>query len=338
MAQSRYSKPSLRPVRHSPEEPALDALRGDTIPLGPGAEFDAIGGLVARWGSAARGIGDDCAVLPMPPREAVCASTDTSVEGVHFRREWLSPREIGYRATAAALSDLAAMAATPLGLLTAISLPDAWRGELVDLADGIADAARLVGAPIVGGDTSRGAQLSITVTALGSAFEPIGRAGARVADHLYVTGRFGGPMMALRALLRGERPDPEHRERFARPVPRIGEARWLAEQGASALIDVSDGLAGDLRHVAAASGAHLQLFVDKLPVFPGVDQLEAFGGGEEYELVACVPHKVDVHAFEREFGIPLTEIGRVLEGAAFVRARFKGDRVDLPAGHDHFGG
>jgi thiamine-monophosphate kinase len=335
---SRYAKPSLKPIRRSLEEPARDALRGDTIPLGPGGEFQTIGSLVARWGAAARGIGDDCALLPVPAREALCVSTDTSVEGVHFRRDWLSPRQIGYRATAAALSDLAAVAAAPLGVLTAITLPDAWRDALGDLADGIAEAAAAAGAPIVGGDTTRGPQLSITVTALGSAFAPVGRSGARVADRVYVTGRFGGPLMALRALARGERPDPAHMERFARPEPRIREARWLAERGADALIDISDGLAGDLGHLAAASGAHLQVFVDKLPVLAGVDQLEAFGSGEEYELVACLPDKVDVQEFEQEFGVPLTEIGRVLEGAALVRARFKGDKVELPSGHDHFAG
>jgi thiamine-monophosphate kinase len=151
-----------------------------------------------------------------------------------------------------------------------------------------------------------------------------------------VTGVFGGPMAAVEALRRGAAPDPAHMDRFARPVPRLREARWLAEQGVRAMVDISDGIASDMRHIAAASGVLIQLYADKLPVLPGVDQIAALGGGEEYELIVCAPYKVDLPAFEREFGIPLTELGRVLEGPAGVRARYKGDRVDLPLGYDHF--
>ncbi|MFL5606761.1 MAG: AIR synthase related protein, partial [Gemmatimonadaceae bacterium] len=101
------------------------------IPLGPGAEFDAIRDMLAQWGDRARGIGDDAATLDVPRGEMLVASTDASVEGVHFMRDWLSPGEIGGRAAAAALSDLAAMAARPLGLLLAFGVPDDWRGQLV---------------------------------------------------------------------------------------------------------------------------------------------------------------------------------------------------------------
>lgn len=332
---TRDTKPGLEPLRRTPQGPALDVARGGAVPLGPGREFETIAGLVTRWGERARGIGDDCALLHVPAGETLCASTDTSVEGVHFRREWLTPREIGYRATAAALSDLAAVAAAPIGVLTAVSLPSSWRDALGDIADGMADAASGVGAPIVGGDTTRGAALSITVTVLGSAARPVGRGGARPGDRVYVTGRFGGPMAALRALERGERADAACRERFAHPVPRVREARWLAERGARALIDVSDGLTGDLGHVAAASGVRLEVHVERLPVLGGVDPLAAFAGGEEYELVACAPGPLDARAFEAEFGIPLTEIGSVVEGPAGVRARRAGEPVALPAAHDH---
>src|SRR5712664_3042862 len=107
------------------------------IPLGHGAEFDAIREMLAQWGDHARGIGDDAAVLDVPAGEQLVTSTDASVEGVHFRRDWLLPAEIGERATAAALSDLAAMAATPLGLLLALGVPDDWREELARLAGGV---------------------------------------------------------------------------------------------------------------------------------------------------------------------------------------------------------
>ncbi|MFL5577881.1 MAG: AIR synthase related protein, partial [Gemmatimonadaceae bacterium] len=155
--------------------------RAVSVPLGPGREFDAVRDMLRRWGAAASGVGDDCAVLDVPAGERLCVSTDASVEGVHFRAGWLTPREIGWRAAAAALSDLAAAGAAPLGLLLAVSVPARWRPDLGELADGVGAAARAAGAPIVGGDTTGAAAdaLSLTVTVLGSAVRPLGRGGAR---------------------------------------------------------------------------------------------------------------------------------------------------------------
>jgi thiamine-monophosphate kinase len=305
--------------------------------LGPGREFDAIRGLIARWGPAARGLGDDCAVLDVPAGERLCVSTDACVEGVHFHREWLTPREIGARATAAALSDLAAMAARPLGLVVAAVVPPAWRADFGELADGVAEAATAAGAPILGGDTSAGSELTLTVTVLGSAPAPLARAGAQRGDRLYVTGTFGGPLAALRALVHGVPPAAADRARFASPAPRVREARWLAGAGARAAVDVSDGLAADLGHLAAASGVRVRLELDRVPCVPGIAPLDAARSGEEYELVVAAPTPLDGHAFAAAFGIPLTEVGRVLgEGAPGVEAWLGGARVDLPRGHDHF--
>src|SRR5262245_42670453 len=116
-----------------------------TTPLGGDgeAEFDAIKAMLARWGARAVGIGDDAAVLDAPRGDSLVVSVDTSVEGRHFKREWLSPREIGYRAVAAALSDLAAMAALPVGVLVALGVPRGWRDSLLELADGIGDAVEV---------------------------------------------------------------------------------------------------------------------------------------------------------------------------------------------------
>ena len=308
--------------------------------LGPGAEFDAVRGLVRLWGDLAAGIGDDAAVLDVPPGERLVVSTDASVEHVHFRREWLSPAEIGARATMSALSDLAAMGAAPLGIVVALVVPPAWRPQLDAVAGGIGDAVALAGTRIVGGDMSAGAELAITVTVFGSAARPVTRAGANVGDELFVTGLLGAPLLALRALQRGEAPHYTHRSAFASPVARLREGRWLAAHGASAMIDVSDGLAADLRHVAAASGVRLRVELGALPCAPDASPRDALASGEEYELAVCAPPgAVDVGAFGRAFGTPLTRIGTVeaaVPGGEVVVVDDAGARVDLPTGHDHF--
>lgn len=321
--------------------------------LGPGAEFDLVRRLLARWGPLARGVGDDAAVLDVPVGERLVVSTDSSVEGAHFRREWLTPEEIGWRAAASALSDLAAMAARPIGMVLALSVPDAWRGELDAIADGVGAAARAANAPIVGGDLVRGSELALTITVLGSAASPLGRDGARAGDLVCVTGALGGPRCALAAWLRGEAPDAGHRARFARPVPRLAEARWLAVHGARAMVDVSDGLAADLAHVAAASQVRIALDPARVPRVAGATVADALGGGEEYELALTLPgDAVDggvLDAFVARFALSLRVVGRVVgmeEGARAGQAAapgvvldertIDGARVDLPSGHDHF--
>lgn len=307
--------------------------------LGPGGEFDMLRTMFSRWGGLARGVGDDAALLDVPAGSRLVVSTDTSVENVHFRGTWLSPAEIAYRAVAAAMSDLAAMAATPLGIVIALTLSDAWRMHAVQLADGFGAAARDLGAPIVGGDLTRGSELSIGVTVLGSVERALERGGARAGDALWVTGRLGGPRLALQALESGAAPAPEHRYRFAHPVPRLAEARWLAAHGATAAIDLSDGIAADAGHVAAASGVRIVVDLSRLPVIAGGTTRDAAEGGEEYELIVTAPHALDRAAFEREFGIPLTGIGRVESAGTDgpgVEAREGGKRVPLPGGHSHF--
>ncbi|GJG87733.1 thiamine-monophosphate kinase [Gemmatimonadetes bacterium T265] len=306
--------------------------------VGPGREFDAIRTLLARWGDRARGVGDDAAVLDVSPGARLVVSTDASVEGVHFRRAWFTPAEIGWRAAASALSDLAAMAARPLGVLLAASVPADWRDALPDIGDGIGEAAAAAGCPIVGGDLTAGRDLALTITVLGEAVRPVTRDGARPGDGLYVTGRLGGPRRALDALLRGETPLAADRERFARPSARIAEARWLAEHGARAMIDVSDGLLADAGHVAAASRCRLVLDPAAVPRVHGASVEDALAGGEEYELLCASAVALEVDAFAHAYGLPLTRVGDVLgreTGGEPVALRGAA-RVDLPAGHDHF--
>ncbi len=308
-----------------------------TTALGPGREFDVIRELLLRWGDRADGVGDDAAVLTVPPGEQLVVSTDSSVEDRHFRRAWLTPREIGYRATAAALSDLAAMGATPLGVILAMALPDAWRADVGELAEGIGEAASLVHAPIVGGDLTAGRELSITVTVLGSSAAPLRRSGARLGDRICVTGRLGGPSRAIAELMAGREPDSAARHRFAHPEPRIHEARWLGAHGATAAVDVSDGVIADAGHIAAASGMTIRIDLDALPCLSGVDCLAAAASGEEYEVLVALPPAAAVHDFEALFRLPLTEIGRVVAGdAPGVQTFHNGISVAPPRGYDHF--
>lgn len=308
-----------------------------STPLGPGREFDMVRDLLRRWGDRARGIGDDAAIIAVPPGEQLLVSTDSSVEDRHFRRAWLTPREIGYRATAAALSDLAAMAATPLGITIAFGLPASWRDELGEIADGIGDAASGSNAPIVGGDLAASSELTIAVTVLGSATAPLKRSGARLGDRICVTGSLGGPGRAIADLISGHSPDAASRARFAHPVPRIREARWLAAHGASACIDISDGVVADAGHVAAASGVRIALELDRIRCVAGVDPVEAAGSGEEYELLVALPPSAAVHDFEALFRVPLTGIGRVVAGGEpGVTTTYRGASVAPPRGYDHF--
>ena len=308
----------------------------DTTPLGPGREFDVIRGLLARWGERATGIGDDAALLDVPAGERLVASVDALLEWRHFHRDWLTPHDIGWRAASAALSDLAAMAARPLGVLVALSVPSDFDAHVDALADGIGEACAAVGAPIVGGNMTRGDALSITTTVLGAARSPLPRSGVRPGDTLYATGRFGGPGAALAALLRREPPDDHAFARFARPSARIGEAIWLAEQGAHAAIDISDGLAADLGHLAAASSVRLEVALDDLPTVAGIAPLAAASSGEEYELVVAAPRPLDTEAFAERFGLPLTAIGRAVSGPSEVVLTLGGARVAPASGHDHF--
>jgi thiamine-monophosphate kinase len=319
------------------------------LALGAGAEFDVIRELRARWGTIAVGIGDDAAVLALPRGDSLVASVDTSIADRHFREGWLTPREIGYRAVAAALSDLAAMAAKPLAVLVALAIPDGLRSDVLEIGDGIGDAARVTGARIVGGNLSAAGELSITTTVLGSAYTVLSRGGAGDGDRLFVTGQLGGPATAVRALERSGRSaaiNPAIRDRFARPMPRIAEGRWLADRGVTAAIDISDGLVADAGQLAAASRVHVAIDAERVPRMAGAELDDALTGGEEYELLVTAPASAlfdesqFAREFAREFGLSLTEVGRLSRAAGTTGERgsveVRGARVAGPAGYDHF--
>lgn len=280
-------------------------------------------------------LGGDCAEVSLGKGLRLLTSTDVSVEGVHFRADWLTPREIAYRACVAALSDLAAVAAEPLGLMLALTLPERWRTHADDLANGVGDAVLDSGAPVLGGDLSMGRDLALAVTVYGESASPLRRSGARPGDLLYVTGRLGGPAAAVTAWLSGRTPALAHRHSFAAPRPRLREARWLRRSGATASVDISDGLAADARNLASASGVEIWLDLDAVPCMMGVTPLDAVASGEEYELLVAAPPDLDHVGFERRFGIPLTVVGRV---DGWHEKGVVGARVDLPGGYDHYSG
>ena len=305
------------------------------LELGPGREFDLVRVLLAEWGKSAERVGDDAAVLQVPPGESIVVTTDTSVDGVHFRRDWLNHFEIGYRATAASLSDLAAMAARPLGIVIALTLPESDRRDARALAVGIGEGASAVLCPIVGGDLTAGPTLSLTITALGSVKRPLSRAGARVGQRVYVTGLLGGPAAAVRAWRAGKEPSERDRARFANPIPRIDAAIALAELGATSAVDISDGLVSDVAHIAAASKVRIEIESEKIPRLAGVSPTQAVCAGEEYEI-AVTANEINVDAFREEQGLELTEIGRVVAGTAGMTLLENGKPIPIPPGFDHF--
>ena len=321
-------------------------------PLGPGGEFDLI-----RFFQAAGpppgadvlvGSGDDCAVL----ESGWVVSTDAFLEDVHFRRAWISLDEAGYRAVTAALSDVAAMAARPIGVLVALGLPHADASRIAEgLRSGIRRACERARCALVGGDLTRSpGQLVVNVVALGRAHHPILRSGARAGDEVWVTGVLGASAAAVRDWQCGREPAPSARRAFAAPAARLEEARWLAERiRVTALVDLSDGLLGDMGHVAAASEVAIVLDPGLVPVAPGAVATAgsrrsalplALAGGEDYEL-AFTARQGSAESvagdFHHRFGIPLTRVGIVAGGAG---VRLEGDGADEfdpgSTGFDHF--
>jgi len=319
----------------------------EPIALGPGAEFDRIREIARALGGRARGLGDDCALLA-GSAGTLALSTDVSVERVHFRLDWITHAEAGWRSAATALSDLAAEGARPIGLLSAITVPDgASTGDLSLVAGGIGAAADAAGAAVLGGDLSRGPVWSIAITVVGVAERPVTRAGARAGDGVWVTGALGAARAAVSAWTRGDAPAPDARRAYAHPEPRIVAGRWLAAHDARAMLDVSDGLAADAAHLAAASGVRLRLALESVPVAAGaIDEARrlaipvqqfAAEGGDDYELLVALPSEFDetsVRRFESATGLALTRVGAIERGSG-VRAELLGRVLEL-RGYDHF--
>lgn len=292
------------------------------------------------------GAGDDAAVF-QPGSDPLAVTTDTLVEGVHFRSEWLSPRALGVRSTEVNLSDLAAMAARPRFLLAAVSAPAGTSSEWLDaLLEGCAEASEAAGASLIGGNLARAGELSVTITAIGEIpGRRLDRTGAQPGDDLIVTGSLGDAAAAVAAWRNHQRPADEQRERWIRPRARIRAALVLAEAGAHAAIDLSDGLMGDLAHVCEASRVGAEIERERLPRTPGVAKLDREGndfaatGGEDYELLVACPRRVtsDLHSLAEKAEVPLTIVGRCTNRPGEV-ALLGADHAPMarPGGFDHF--
>ena len=283
------------------------------------------------------GPGDDAAFL----RGGLVLSTDLAVEGVHFRFDWISPEEAGFRAGAAALSDLAAMGAVPEALLVSMAVPgDPSVAEA--LQRGVRGAGDRVGVAIIGGDVSRSpGPVVVDVVAVGRARTVVTRGGAEVGQGVWVTGSLGGAAAAVTAWSAGAEPDPRARERFVAPPDRVPLGVSLAAAGlARAMIDVSDGLVADARRVADASGVMIRIGTGVVPVDAGAGDLNlALEGGEDYELMFTAPAGAGsrIRALGQEMAVALTRIGRVEEGTGVVLEDPRGRRsAPGRGGYDHF--
>ncbi|MEZ5076416.1 MAG: thiamine-phosphate kinase [Solirubrobacterales bacterium] len=292
------------------------------------------------------GSGDDAAVTV--PGGATATSVDAIVEGVHFRRADTDLATIGRKALATALSDLAAMGAEPGEAYVVLGVPpDLGEDECLQLLDGIAALAAATATTLAGGDVTRAPALTLAVTVVGhapAAEALVGRGGARPGDLLVLTGEIGGAAAGLRLLEDpglGAGLSPETGKRLRRrqldPVPRLRAGRALAGAGATAMIDLSDGLGGDAAHLAAASGTGLRIDAAALPLAKGVAEVAAAAGmeplqlacsgGEDYELLAAIP---PARLGEASIAIgeateaTLTRIGEVVAGA--------GAEIRLPGG------
>lgn len=269
-------------------------------------------GLGARRSDVRLGVGDDAAILEPPAGRELLLSTDTLVAGRHFPEADFPPEALGHRALAVNLSDLAAMGSRPAWALLALTLPEADASWTAALGEGFAALAERFGVALVGGNVTRG-PLSITVTVAGFARpgKALRRSGAKADDALYVTGALGGGAAGLRAWRAGLFADAPEVLPYARPEPRVEAGRLFAPL-AHAGIDVSDGLAGDLAKLLAASqsvGAGLQS--DALPLAPGATPGEALGPSDDYELLLAVP-EASIHDLPLP-GCGLTRIGEVTD-------------------------
>ncbi len=349
----------MKPRRSGDRAPAASARARRTVREASPRSLAEVGefGFLASFlpsipaGSTVRvGPGDDAAVL-RPPGHDLVLTTDALVEGTHFRREWLSPYELGRKALIVNASDVAAMGARPLWCVVSVGVPATTaERDLTDLQRGLRDACVAYGADLVGGNLARSPQWFVSVTLAGrlSAAPPLLRRGARVGDAVYVSGTLGDAALAvsLWQATPAQTPPAAVRRRFVAPTARVDLGCALARAGlATAAIDVSDGLLQDLGHLCAASGVGAEVEVERLPVsralrrHPEAFPKLALMGGEDYELLWTAPAAAErrLAGLAARGNHPVRRIGRIVAGSGVGVLDGAGRPVYVAGGgHDHF--
>ncbi len=311
-----------------------------------------------RFARPGEGPGDDAAVIYLGPDRALLFCIDTVTEAVHFRRDISTPFDIGWKSVAVNLSDIAAMGGKPTHVIISICAPGDTEAEaFYRIVEGALECSKEFGARLVGGDTTESPVISITGAALGEmpdGLSPVLRSGARPGDAVMVTGRLGeaelGRRMAADALELESHLVLRHR----RPIPRVEEGIKAARLGATAMIDISDGLLLDAGRLAASSGVRIEIDIDRIPIPDGSEGEEsvvedsaregqalraALVGGEDFELLFTIPDELADSAVESwgSARLPITRIGRVTEGAGV--GLFPEDRIPpnlRGGGWEHF--
>lgn len=318
-------------------------------------EFDLIARYFNRYRTARRdvqlGIGDDCALLTVAEKQLLAVSTDTLVEGIHFLKT-IDPADLGYKALAVNLSDLAAMGADPAWVSLALTLPEVNTDWLEAFSDSLFEQLNYYGMQLIGGDTTRGPlSMTLTIQGLIPMDRALTRAGASIGDWIFVTGSLGDSAAGLAILLEQlEVSDVGHRQtllqRHLRPTPRILQGQALRDLATSA-IDISDGLISDLQHVLTASGCGARLDLDALPLseslLASVDKEQALKwaltGGEDYELCFTVP-EINRGALDvalSHLGVDFTCIGQIAPLSEGIKLLRSSEPVELDwHGFDHF--
>jgi thiamine-monophosphate kinase len=297
-----------------------------------------------------QGIGDDTAALQIG-EQTLLWTADMLLEGVHFRLDWIDPASLGWKSLAVNLSDIAAMGGTPVGALLSLALPAERTGAWLDaFVDGLAECARAYGVALLGGDTNRAEHVVIDVSLLGIvAGRTVPRSGAQVGDWLLATGALGGSRAGLHALMAGEASTIDLTPHF-RPIPRLQVGALARELGATAMMDISDGLAADLPKLLRASGVGAVVYAAQVPVHPAAARWAhahaldpvafAIAGGEDYELLIAAPPHVAQRLLKRvpaETGVPLAHIGEVIAAQEVWLQRADGRRESFAiGGWDHF--
>jgi thiamine-monophosphate kinase len=292
------------------------------------------------------GIGDDCAILRVPPNHETLVTTDLSLEGVHFRQEWHPPEVVGHRSLARGLSDIAAMGGQPIAAFLSLAVPRNIRQNWVDgFLKGLLKLADDFHVSLAGGDTAespRGISVDIVVVGSVPKSTAVRRSGARPGDRIFVTGDLGSSAATLNLLFRGRSLRPKDFPHHFHPVPRVDAGRFLRERAlASAMIDISDGLSTDLAHICEESNAGAAIQAKAIPrtsigrSSKGVDLKFALHGGDDYELLFTA--RLGKHIPTRIAGVPITEIGSVTRAKGMVLIDDRGVGHKLrPQGWQHF--